>query len=90
MRITRPINVLYDKATPKFSRLGLEDRHELFKRLWGEKNKFTTETLGQVAEVTNRDMLLLSSTSYTPDEDFDLVVEALKSVNQKIIDQKGR
>ena len=37
-----------------------------------------------IAEVEHRDLLLFSSTSYTPDEDFDLVIDALKQISDKI------
>jgi beta-1,4-mannosyltransferase len=40
--------------------------------------------MGKVSERTNRNLLLFSSTSYTPDEDFDLVVDALKLVNDQL------
>lgn len=85
--ITRPIHVLYDRATPKFDRLPIEQRHELFNKLWTEANKLTEESLGKVSEKNNRDLLLFSSTSYTPDEDFNLVVEALEDLNQKLVSQ---
>ena len=90
MRITYPIHVLYDKATPKYRRLELKERDEFFNKIWGEGNKFTAESMDGVHEQTNRDLILFSSTSYTPDEDFNLVVDALIEVNDKILKNKGK
>jgi len=90
MGITNPIYVLYDKATPKYKRLEIEERHDLFNKIWEGNNPFTTESLGEITETTNRDLILFSSTSYTPDEDFNLVVDALIDVNDKIKEDKGK
>ncbi|CAI2369884.1 unnamed protein product [Moneuplotes crassus] len=89
MGIIRPIHVLYDKATPKYGRLDISERHELFTKLWQDDNKFTVESLDGIQEKPQRDLILFSSTSYTPDEDFNLVVQALISLNEKIINEKG-
>lgn len=62
----------------------------MFSKLWGEGNKFTEESLGGVNEKEERDLLLLSSTSYTPDEDFDMVVEALKEFNDRMVKEHGK
>ena len=82
--------VLYDKATTKFSRLPIDQRHELFCKIWGEDNKFTYIDKNKAVERKNRNFLLFSSTSFTEDEDFDCVVNALKSVNQMIEESKNR
>ena len=60
--------VLYDTATPKFAlNLSQEDKNQLFVR-----NELWDCVLGK-----DRPFLILSSTSYTADENFMLLVEAL-------------
>jgi beta-1,4-mannosyltransferase len=84
-------HVLYDKATRKFrSKLGVQEMHEVLKRA-----KLTAEdgeTLftrwvsedGQVKLKEDRPVFVLSSTSYTPDEDFMVLVNALDKVYSKV------
>jgi hypothetical protein len=88
-------HVLYDKATRKFrSKLGVQEMHEVLKRA-----KLTTangkedvgETLftrigedGQAKLKEDRPVFVLSSTSYTPDEDFMVLVNALDKLYTKV------
>ena len=88
-------HVLYDKATRKFrSKLGVHEMHEVLKRA-----KLTTangkedvgETLftrigedEQAKLKEDRPVFVLSSTSYTPDEDFMVLVNALDKLYTKV------
>ena len=80
------ISVLYDRAVAgKFRVLTLEEKHQLYGRT-GLEAVFTQEVL--VGNVDNdkmhvrakptRPALLLTSTSYTPDEDIGLLITALQ------------
>lgn len=80
--------MLYDRATSKFKRLALDEKYELFCKLFGEDNKFITKSAAGIQEVENRDLILFSSTSYTPDEDFNVVVSALKQLDEKLQEER--
>ena len=86
--IARPPLVLYDKATAKFQQaLSLEDMHQLFTRAGltdGDKTLFTERQGGQAKYRKDRPVFLLSSTSYTPDEDFMILVKALDELHDKV------
>ena len=75
--------MLYDRATSKFDRQELDVRHELFERIFKD-NPFTGMTGSHVSEHPDRPLLILSSTSYTPDENFMVMIEALDLVQEKI------
>ena len=66
----RLVHVVYDRATSKFKSVNQEERNALFTKIG----------LPQLCE-QNRPALLLSSTSYTPDEDFMILVRALDLVD---------
>ena len=71
----KPVHVLYDRATSKFKELTIREKAELFSRV-SLKNMVTEES-DTFRPSKNRPVLLLSSTSYTPDEDFMCMVRAL-------------
>lgn len=83
--------VLYDKATKKFRQISLQERHELFVKLrlkGGSANETMFTTLDKSSNEyklrDDRPVLLLSSTSYTSDENFGIMVNALDKLQEKI------
>lgn len=83
--------VLYDRPPAMFRPLSFDEKHDLLSKLVlefsdfalhedGEKNAFTYLTAsGEVALRHNRPALLISSTSWTPDEDFSILLTALET-----------
>ena len=86
---------LYDKAPEKFCAISDVEKHELFLRL-GEKyssfldenksrnrTRFTRETgQGHVKMLEDRPGVIVSSTSWTEDEDFSVLLEALSKYEE--------
>lgn len=83
-------SVLYDRPPERFQPIALEKKHELFQRLaalypefrsaddYDNSTVFTTKTSsGDVKLRDERPGLLVSSTSWTPDEDFQILLDAL-------------
>lgn len=80
---------------------GMKEKHELFKklRLGYEEKKETGNELTMFTEYNwqkneykyreNRPILCLSSTSYTPDEDFNVLVKALDILDNKLESQSS-
>mmetsp|Transcript_24987 Transcript_24987/g.40554 ORF Transcript_24987/g.40554 Transcript_24987/m.40554 type:complete len:479 (-) Transcript_24987:1775-3211(-) len=75
------IAVQYDKAPNMFHRMSLDEQHELFERVSKEfygSNCFTRKsTSGKIENHPDRPFLIVSSTSWTPDEDFGILLNAL-------------
>jgi hypothetical protein len=80
--------VLYDKATKKFKQVDVKERHDLNKKLelnyekdalGNEQTMFTAydAKTKQYTLKEGRPVFILSSTSYTPDENFGTMVSAL-------------
>lgn len=85
--------MLYDRPPENFHSITLEEKHDLFYRLASEHHEFLPTTLnddeyqgtlftykdavGVVHLRENRPAILVSSTSWTPDEDFSILLKAL-------------
>jgi len=71
---------LYDRPGPQFKTITLTEKHNLLERM--NLNNFTelSET-GVVRLKSDRPSLLVSSTSWTPDEDFSILLNALQSIH---------
>ncbi|XP_064105122.1 chitobiosyldiphosphodolichol beta-mannosyltransferase-like [Macrobrachium nipponense] len=85
----KKVTVLYDRPAARFSPLTIEEKHEYLMKLSGtyncfsssspDKNVFTERYAdGRVAECEDRPALLISSTSWTEDEDFSILFHALE------------
>ncbi|XP_066956691.1 chitobiosyldiphosphodolichol beta-mannosyltransferase [Macrobrachium rosenbergii] len=85
----KKVTVLYDRPAARFSPLTTEEKHEFLMKLSGtyncfsssspDKNVFTERYAdGRVAECEDRPALLISSTSWTEDEDFSILFHALE------------
>jgi len=88
--------VLYDRPPDIFHPITIEEKHQLFRKLSGEYREFnspdgentstafTAETENGSSYLSNRPALIVSSTSWTVDEDFSILLEALKAYDQSI------
>jgi beta-1,4-mannosyltransferase len=70
--------VLYDRPAPVFAKPALDVAHELWQRLARDLG------LGH-----RRLPLVVAPTSWTPDEDFDLLLEALERAERALVAQRG-
>lgn len=88
--------VLYDRPPEKFQPITAEKKHEMFERLatlypefrssvdYENSTAFTTKTAnGDFKMKEDRPGLLVSSTSWTPDEDFQVLLDALINYEKK-------
>lgn len=90
-------NVLYDRPPERFRPISVEEKHALFLILGedyeifrGENDTCTlfTETLpnGEIQMRSDRPALLVSSTSWTEDEDFSILLNALEDYEASCIE----
>ncbi|KAI1292213.1 Chitobiosyldiphosphodolichol beta-mannosyltransferase [Halotydeus destructor] len=84
--------VLYDRPASVFREISTEEKHHLFIKLSCEHTEFLDENRtvftesfegGDYKERSDRPALIISSTSWTEDEDFQLLLDALKLYDEK-------
>ncbi|GMH58275.1 hypothetical protein TrST_g9596 [Triparma strigata] len=88
------VEVLHDRPPSHFKPTGLIEKHELFKRLnlsskfstnlTSDQTLFTETINGVIKERKGRPRLIMSSTSWTPDEDFSILLKALEEIDGEI------
>ena len=86
-------NTLYDKPNERFGPISTEESHKLFQKLAAkylefsergtatrncDRNAFTNRNGDFYSWNNNRPALLISSTSWTEDEDFGILLSALR------------
>ncbi|CAD5111123.1 DgyrCDS463 [Dimorphilus gyrociliatus] len=80
--------VLYDKPFDNFGKANLEDWHKVFLKYTDlsegkDESKFTKINEEGIVELkSDRPVLIVSSTSWTPDEDFSLLFDAMKEYDK--------
>jgi len=87
-KVKGQICVLYDQAQKHFRRLEVDEIHKLLLKLNFKENEnetVITRSNGSSIEFKeNRPALVISSTSWTPDEDFSILLESLKHYNERL------
>ena len=81
-------SVLYDRAPSHFHQSTLQEKHSLFQKilpsLQCQDVHLTEETeSGDIQECGDRPAVLVSSTSWTADEDFGILLRALTACDSK-------
>ena len=82
--------MLYDRAPASFHPTSIEGQHALFQRILPplgfvctpQRTPFTEVRDGEVHHRMDRPALLVSSTSWTVDEDFHILLNALQTLDQ--------
>jgi beta-1,4-mannosyltransferase len=95
--------VLYDRPPEKFQSISVTKKHELFYKLakvypefrafdnFDEATAFTVKNDDSSAKIKeNRPGLIVSSTSWTPDEDFQILLDALILYDRAAVDEDNK
>ncbi|RWS08856.1 chitobiosyldiphosphodolichol beta-mannosyltransferase-like protein [Dinothrombium tinctorium] len=93
--------VLYDLPSDIFAPITLENKHEIFKKLMAyytelkgstsSETRFTREKDdGSIVEKEKRPALVITSTSWTEDEDFTLLIDALNKYDNLVADSSNK
>lgn len=72
---------LYDRPGPQFKTITLAEKHYLLEKM-NLKDFTELSESGEVRLKSDRPSLLVSSTSWTPDEDFSILLKALQSIHK--------
>ncbi|KAJ5067814.1 chitobiosyldiphosphodolichol beta-mannosyltransferase [Anaeramoeba ignava] len=93
--------VLYDKPKEFFHETSIDEKHELFQRIKSDlvplnkclipntgENLFTELVEEKPILKKTRPALVISSTSWTKDDNFEMLVEAAEKLEEKIIKEK--
>ncbi|KAJ3119925.1 mannosyltransferase [Nowakowskiella sp. JEL0407] len=88
--ISGQIIVLHDRAPPHFQPLSIEEKHTFYstfeplQKLATKQNVLTLrDDHGLVSYAVNRPAFIVSSTSWTPDEDFSILLDALEQYDTR-------
>lgn len=98
MKVIKDISVLYDCPPTMFRPLPVEEQHAFLIRLQREsltdcawtneltenQSLLTEHVDGKIMPRRNRPVLITSSTSWTEDEDFSILLEALVNLDQRL------
>lgn len=92
--------VLYDRPPEKFQPIDVDKMHELFRKLSvlypefrsseEDSTAFTVERNGAAQLRDNRPSMIVSSTSWTPDEDFQVLLDALIQYETRATDNETK
>jgi len=72
-------SVLYDKANQRFRLLSSEEQHTFYKKFFN----FNEDQFKLREDNLNKPLIAVSSSSYTPDEDFTILVKALDLLDKQ-------
>jgi beta-1,4-mannosyltransferase len=75
---------MHDCPPSIFKQINLEEKHDLFERIFKENNEFTIRENDKITLCEDRPALVISSTSWTADEDFGILLNAILELDKKL------